>query len=99
MLAQRICGLAPGYEDINDHDVLRGDSLLALPVGKADLTGAQRRRVRDRGYPLAGSSTLNRLELGTPPPAPAHRYQKIVADPAGLDLDATQGYFTLAASW
>ena len=85
LLAQRIYGLALGYEDINDHDVLRGDSLLALLVGKADLTGDGRRRGRDKGCPLAGSSTLNRLELGTPEAAAHHRYQKIVADPEGLD--------------
>jgi hypothetical protein len=85
LLAQRIYGLALGCEDINDHDELRADSLLALLVGKADLTGAGRRRVRDRGYPLAGSGTLNRLELGTPEAADEHRYQKTVADPAGLD--------------
>ncbi len=85
LLAQRIYGLALGYEDINDHDELRADSLLALLVGKPDLTGAGRRRARDRDYALAGSSTLNRLELGTAAQAPAHRYQKIVADPEGLD--------------
>lgn len=85
LLAQRIYGLALGYEDINDHDTLRRDSLLALLVGKADLTGERRRRVRDQGCPLAGSSTLNRLELGTPEQAAGHRYQKIVADPEGLD--------------
>ena len=85
LLAQRIYGLALGYEDINDHDTLRRDSLLALLVGKADLTGAQRRRQRDKGCPLAGSSTLNRLELGTPEQAARHRYQKVVADPAELD--------------
>ena len=85
LLAQRIYGLALGYEDLNDHDTLRGDSLLALLVGKADLTGDARRRVRDRGYPLAGSSTLNRLELGTPEQAAQHRYQKVVADPEGLE--------------
>ena len=85
LLAQRIYGLALGYEDINDHDELRRDSLLALLVGKADLTGERRRRVRDQGCPLAGSSTLNRLELGTPAQAAQHRYQKIVADPEGLD--------------
>ena len=85
LLAQRLYGLALGYEDINDHDELRTDSLLALLVGKAGLTGAGRARVRDRGYPLAGSSTLNRLELGTPEQAAEHRYQKIVADPEGLD--------------
>ena len=85
LLAQRIVGLALGYEDINDHDTLRSDSLLALLVGKADLTGESRRRVRDQGYPLAGSSTLNRLELGTPEHAPSHRYQKVVASPEELD--------------
>jgi hypothetical protein len=85
MLAQRICGLAPGYEDINDHDTLRRDSLPALPAGKADLTGACRRRVRDRGCPLAGSGTLNRLAPGTPDEAAQHRYRKIVADPEGPD--------------
>ena len=85
LLAQRIYGLALGYEDLNDHDTLRADSLLALLVGKADLTGEARRRTRDQGYPLAGSSTLNRLALGTPAEAPGHRYQKIVADPAGLE--------------
>ena len=85
LLAQRLYGLALGYEDINDHDELRTDSLLALLVGKADLTGAGRARVRDRGYSLAGSSTLNRLELGTPAQAAEHRYQRIVADPGGLD--------------
>ena len=59
-------GIALGYEDLNDHDALRGDSLLALWSGKADLTGAQRPRERGRRYALAGSSTLNRLELGKP---------------------------------
>ena len=83
LLAQRLYGLALGYEDLNDHDALRADSLLVLLVGKADLTGAQRSRVRDRGYALAGSSTLNRLELGTPGAAAEHRYQKIVAAPEG----------------
>jgi len=85
LLAQRIYGLALGYEDINDHDRLRSDSLLALLVGKADLTGESRRRSRDRGYPLAGSSTLNRLELGVPEQAASHRYQKVVASPGELD--------------
>ena len=85
LLAQRVYGLALGYEDINDHDTLRNDSLLALLVGKADLTGERRRRVRDQGYPLAGSSTLNRLELGTPEHAHCHRYQKVVAAPDELD--------------
>ncbi|QIB67370.1 hypothetical protein G3T16_20215 [Kineobactrum salinum] len=59
-------GLALGYEDIDDHDPLRADSLLAALVSKRDMTGEYRERVRDQGYPLVVSSTLNRLELGTP---------------------------------
>ena len=50
LLAQRIYGLALG-EDLNDHDVLRADSLLAMLVGKQDLTGQQRLRDRDKGCP------------------------------------------------
>jgi hypothetical protein len=85
LLAQRVYGVALGYEDLNDHDALRADSALALLVGKRDLTGHSRSRARDRGYPLAGSSTLNRLELGTPDTAAADRYKKIAADPQALD--------------
>lgn len=79
LLAQRIFALALGYEDLNDHDTLRHDPLLAVLVGKADPTGQDRRRQRDRGKPLAGKSTLNRLEL-TPVGADEHsRYKKITA--------------------
>jgi len=85
LLAQRIYGLALGYEDVNDHDELRDDSVLALLVGQSDLTGERRARVRDRGHALAGSSTLNRLELATPLTAASDRYKRIVADTAGLD--------------
>ena len=85
LVAQRVFGLALGYEDLNDHDALRADSVLALLVGKRDLTGEGRGRERDQGYPLAGSSTLNRLELGTPDRAPSDRYKKIAADAAALD--------------
>lgn len=56
-----------------------------LVLGYEDLTGARRDRQRDRGYPLAGSSTLNRLELSTPEAAERHRYKKIAADPEALD--------------
>ena len=85
MVAQRVLGLAAGYEDLNDHDRLRTDSVLALASGCGDVTGERRRRARDRGYALAGSSTLNRLELSVPEAAAGHRYQKIVADPAAMD--------------
>ena len=86
LVAQRVYGLALGYEDLNDHDVLRKDSALALLVGKQDLTGEARIREQDRGHPLAGSSTLNRLELSTPDTAPDDRYKKIAADPAATKL-------------
>jgi hypothetical protein len=85
LVAQRIYGLAMGYEDLNAHDVLRADSVLALLVGKRDLTGEDRERERDKGNPLAGSSTLNRLELTTPDSAKADRYKKIAADPKAFD--------------
>ena len=64
MVAQRIYGLAWGYEDLNDHDELRRDPLLAVLVEKEDLTGEQRRRVRDQGTALAGKSTINRVGTG-----------------------------------
>jgi hypothetical protein len=77
LVAQRVYGLALGYEDLNDHDDLRRDPLLAAVVGKDDPTGRARQRPRDRGKPLAGKSTLNRLEL-TPVGADADsRYKKI----------------------
>ncbi|MEW8228601.1 MAG: IS1380 family transposase [Candidatus Thiodiazotropha endolucinida] len=85
LLAQRIYGLALGYEDLNDHDVLRADSLLAILVGKKDLTGQGRLRDRDKGSPLAGSSTLNRLELSDSGQAASHRYKRIAASPQAVD--------------
>jgi len=64
MVAQRVYALALGYEDISDHEQLREDPLLAV------LSGSQ--RVGEQ--PLAGKSTLNRLELGGETPS---RYKKI----------------------
>ncbi|WP_419607478.1 transposase, partial [Thiolapillus sp.] len=85
LVAQRVYGLALGYEDLNDHDDLRKDSTLALLVGKRDLTGEQRVREQDRGNPLAASSTLNRLELGIPKSAISDRYKRIAADNEAMD--------------
>jgi len=85
LLAQRVYGVALGYEDLNDHDVLRSDCVLAMLVGKVDLVGAQRRRERDRGHPLASSSTLNRLELSEPHSASHSRYKRIGAEPEAMD--------------
>ena len=84
LLLQRVMGLALGYEDLNDHEDLRHDPLLALVCGRRDITGNDRRDLQDRGKPLAGKSTLNRLEL-TPVGADADsRYKKIVAHVAQL---------------
>ena len=74
LLAQRVYGLALGYEDLNDHEQLRGDPLLAVMTGCGDVTGERRQKKRDRGKPLAGKSTLNRLEQSRPTP---DRYRKI----------------------
>jgi len=74
MLAQRIYGLALGYEDLNDHEELRNDPLLALRAGKREIAD-----------PLAGKSTLNRLEL-TPASCPlTERYHKITYSPEAID--------------
>ena len=85
LVAQRVYGLALGYEDLNDHDHLRLDPLLATLVGKLDPTGADRLRPRDRGKALAGKSTLNRMELTPPDATAASRYQKIVACPEAIE--------------
>ena len=83
LVAQRVLGIALGYEDLNDHEWLRDDALLALAAGKTDLTGEQRPRERDRGHALAGKSTLNRLELGRP--GEPSRYHRIDHDPAAIE--------------
>ena len=80
LVAQRVYGLALGYEDLNDHDQLRHDPLMAVLVGKTDPTGQDRVRERDRGKALAGKSTLNRLELSPPRADENSRYKKITAD-------------------
>ncbi len=74
MLAQRIHGLALGYEDLNDHEELRHDPLLALLAGKRDLT-----------TPLAGKSTLNRMELAPAGSPLAERYHRISYSGEALD--------------
>ncbi len=85
LAAQRVYGLVLGYEDLNDHDQLRGDPLMAVLVGKAEPKGTDRRRVQDQGKAGAGKSTLNRLEL-TPADADAKaRYKKIVYDAQSMD--------------
>ncbi|HVH86801.1 MAG TPA: IS1380 family transposase [Terriglobales bacterium] len=74
LLAQRIYGLALGYEDLNDHEELRRDPLLAVLTGK--------RRLQE---PLAGKSTLNRLELSPSGSPLNNRYHKITYSTEALD--------------
>jgi len=85
LVAQRVYGLALGYEDLNDHDELRRDPLLAVLVEKEDPTGEERVRARDRGKALAGKSTLNRLELTEEKVGEKERYKKIALDPGAVD--------------
>ncbi len=85
LIAQRVYALALGYEDLNDHDQLRHDPLLATLVGKQDPTGSDRLHKRDRGKALAGKSTLNRLELSPPRADKNSRYKKITANLAQME--------------
>lgn len=93
LIRQRVFGLTLGYEDLNDHDELRRDPMLAVTLGKDDVKGQQRRRAQDRGKALAGKSTLNRLELTAPDYDGNPRQKgsdkpetkKIVVDPESID--------------
>jgi Transposase DDE domain group 1 len=85
LVAQRIYALALGYEDLNDHDDLRHDPLLATIVGKKDPTGQSRVRKRDKGKALAGKSTLNRLELTPVGADEDSRYKKIICNTRAVD--------------
>jgi len=85
LLAQRVYGLALGYEDLNDHDDLRHDQALAALCEKQDPTGSNRKLDRDKGKPLAGKSTLNRIELTGPDAGPKTRYKKVLAHSDKID--------------
>jgi hypothetical protein len=75
MVMQRVVGIALGYEDLNDHDELRHDPVMAVLAGKLAAERAD-------CAPLAGKSTLNRLELSRPT---ATRYHKISHDPTAIE--------------
>jgi hypothetical protein len=68
LVGQRVMAMALGYEDLNDHDQLRHDPVMAVLAGKL---GPRRQK---KCAPVAGKSTLNRLELSLPTPS---RYKKI----------------------
>jgi len=75
MVLQRVVGIALGYEDLNDHDELRHDPVLAVLAGKLAAK-------RSDCAPLAGKSTLNRLELSRREPT---RYHKVSHDAAAIE--------------
>jgi hypothetical protein len=75
LVTQRIVGIALGYEDLIDHDELRHDPVMAVLAGKLEAT-------RSDCAPLAGKSTLNRLERSRAEPT---RYAKIAADTAAIE--------------
>jgi hypothetical protein len=75
LVRQRVFGIALGYEDLNDHDELRHDPVMAVLAGKLEAR-------RSDCAPVAGKSTLNRLELSRPI---ATRYHKISHDPAEIE--------------
>src|SRR5947208_2405509 len=74
LIRQRVFGIALGYEDLNDHDELRHDPLMAVLAGKLEAR-------RDDCAPVAGKSTLNRLELSKLEPT---RYHKISHNPVAI---------------
>jgi hypothetical protein len=75
MVTQRVLGIALGYEDLIDHDELRHDPVLAVLAGKLEAH-------RSDCAPLAGKSTLNRLELSRAEPT---RYHKVSHNPAAIE--------------
>ena len=82
LLCQRLFGTALGYEDVNDHQRLRLDPLLAAACGKTDPLGAQRVLPQHRGIALAAPATLNRLELSNSKDTRCH---KLPHDPAKVE--------------
>src|SRR5271169_3254485 len=74
LVGQRVFGIALGYEDLNDHDELRHDPLMAVLAGKLEAR-------RQGCAPVAGKSTLNRLELSCLEPT---RYHKISHNPVAI---------------
>ncbi len=74
LVGQRVFGIALGYEDLNDHDELRHDAMMAVLAGKLEAR-------REDCAPVAGKSTLNRLELSRLQPT---RYHKISHNPIAI---------------
>ena len=88
LVKQRVMGLCLGYADLDDHDELCRDWLMALVCESDDVMGERRRRESDRGKPLAGKSTLNRLELSPVAAVESVCRPYVVAPDAGESLAA-----------
>jgi hypothetical protein len=86
LVGQRVFGICLGYEDLNDHDSLRKDPVLAAVCGKLDVNGERRRQKRDRGSALAGKSTLNRLETNAGTSLLDQRYKKITVNQTMVEM-------------
>jgi len=80
LIAQRVYTVALGYQDLNDHDLLSRDPLLATMIGKQDPQGEHRRCDKDRGVGAASASTLGRIERTKAEANRGSRYEKVVCD-------------------
>jgi hypothetical protein len=80
LVGQRVFAIGLGYEDVNDHDELRHDPVLAVLAAKLSAR-------RQNCAPVAGKSTLNRLELSRPEPG---RYHKIAYDQQAIEALAVE---------
>ena len=85
LVSQRVYGICLGYEDLNDHDRLRNDPLLASVCGKEDPEGERRKQRRDWGKALAGKSTLQRLETAGEEVSAPGRYHKKFYDAKAIE--------------
>jgi hypothetical protein len=80
LVGQRVLGIALGYEDLIDHEQLRHDPVMAVLAGKLEARRAD-------CAPLAGKSTLNRLELSREEPTGYHKISYDAAAIEGLFVD------------
>lgn len=92
LIAQRVYGLVQGYEDLNDHDCLRTDPMFGIAVGKLESQ-------HPRCAPLAGKSTLNRLEQAKSPNdiSSKDRYLRIALKPQAIEQLLIDLFFDLSA--
>ena len=91
LIAQRVYGLVQGYEDLNDHDCLRADPMFGIAVGKLESQ-------HPRCAPLAGKSTLNRLEQAPSPKniSSQDRYLRVAVKPRAIEQLLIDLFFDLS---